>query len=132
MGIVQGLTEFLPVSSSGHLILVPYLLGWHDPFIDSLAFSVMLHIATLLALLIYFRADWLRLIPAALAALRDRSFAGDPDRRLAWLLAGSTVAAVIAGILLNDRIETRFRAPRLVDLTLVVGAPIRWVAHRPR
>src|SRR6185503_14891728 len=102
LGIVQGLTEFLPVSSSGHLILVPYLLGWHDPFIDSLAFSVMLHIATLLALLIYFRADWLRLIPAGLAALRDRSFAGDPDRRLAWLLAVSTIPAIIAGILLND------------------------------
>jgi len=130
MGIVQGLTEFLPVSSSAHLILVPYLLGWHDPFIDSLAFSVMLHIATLLALLIYFRADWLRLIPAGLAALRDRSFAGDPDRRLAWLLAVSTVPAIIAGILLNDLIETRFREPRLVALTLVIGAAILWVADR--
>jgi undecaprenyl-diphosphatase len=130
MGIVQGLTEFLPVSSSGHLILVPYLLGWHDPFIDSLAFSVMLHIATLLALLIYFRADWLRLIPAGLAAVRDRSFAGDPDRRLAWLLAVSTVPAVIAGVLLNDIIETRFREPRLVAVTLVVGAAILWVADR--
>ena len=109
LGIVQGLTEFLPISSSGHLIVVPALLGWDDPFIDSLAFSVMLHIATLLALLIYFRADWLRLIPAGLAAIRDRSFAGDPDRRLAWLLAVSTVPAVIAGVLLNDIIETRFR-----------------------
>jgi undecaprenyl-diphosphatase len=130
MGIVQGLTEFLPVSSSGHLILVPYLLGWHDPFIDSLAFSVMLHIATLLALLIYFRADWLRLIPAGLAAVRDRSFAGDPNRRLAWLLAVSTVPAIIAGVLLNDLIETQFREPRLVALTLVVGAAILWVADR--
>jgi undecaprenyl-diphosphatase len=130
MGVVQGLTEFLPVSSSGHLILVPYLLGWHDPFIDSLAFSVMLHIATLLALLLYFRADWLRLIPAGLSAIRDRSLAGDPDRRLAWLLAVSTVPAILAGILLNDRIETRFREPRLVALTLVLGAAILWVADR--
>src|SRR6185436_21004669 len=108
MGIVQGLTEFLPISSSGHLILVPYLLDWHDPFIDSLAFSVMLHMGTLLALLLYFRADWLRLVPAGFAALRDRSFGGDPDRRLAWLLAVSTVPAIIAGIALNDLIETRF------------------------
>ena len=56
MGIVQGLTEFLPVSSSGHLILVPSLFGWHDPFLTSLAFSVMLHVGTLVALLGYFRA----------------------------------------------------------------------------
>jgi undecaprenyl-diphosphatase len=130
MGIVQGLTEFLPISSSGHLILVPALLGWDDPFIDSLAFSVMLHMGTLLALLAYFRADWLRLIPAGLAALRDRSFREDPDRRLAWLLAASTVPAVIAGVLLNDLIETAFREPRLVSLTLVVGAAILWLADR--
>ena len=72
LGIVQGLTEFLPVSSSGHLIVVPALLGWDDPFIDSLAFSVMLHIGTLVALLIYFRDDWLRLIPAGLVVFIRR------------------------------------------------------------
>lgn len=130
LGIIQGLTEFLPVSSSGHLIVVPALLGWNDPFIESLAFSVMLHVATLLALLLYFRADWLRLIPAGLAAVRDRSFRGDPDRKLAWLLAASTVPAVIVGVLLNDPIETAFREPRLVAVTLVIGAAILWLADR--
>ena len=130
LGIVQGLTEFLPVSSSGHLIVVPALLGWDDPFIESLAFSVMLHVATLLALLIYFRSDWLRLIPAGLATLRDRSFEGDPDRKLAWLLAAATVPAVIVGLLLNDLIETAFREPRLVAVTLVSGAAVLWVADR--
>lgn len=130
MGLVQGLTEFLPISSSGHLILVPALLGWDDPFLESLAFSVMLHVATLLALLIYFRADWFRLVPAGLAAIRDRSFRGDPDRRLAWMLALSTIPAVVAGLLLNDAIETTFREPRLVAVTLVIGAAILWLAER--
>jgi undecaprenyl-diphosphatase len=130
LGIVQGLTEFLPVSSSGHLIVVPALLGWDDPFIESLAFSVMLHVATLAALLLYFRADWRRLIPAGLAAVRDRSFRGDPDRRLAWLLAASTIPAVIAGVALNDLIESVFREPRLVAVTLVIGAAILWLADK--
>ena len=128
MGIVQGLTEFLPVSSSGHLILVPYLFGWDDAFITSLAFSVMLHIGTLVALLVYFRADWLRLIPAGLAVLRDRSFAGDPDRRLAWLLVAATIPAALVGFLLSDVFESSVREPTLVAATLVIGGLILLVA----
>lgn len=130
MGIIQGLTEFLPISSSGHLIVVPELFGWTDPFIDSLAFSVMLHLGTLVALLVYFRWDWIRLVPAGLAALRDRSFRGDPDRRLAWLILSTTVPAMIAGLLLNDPIETVFRDARLVAVTLVIGAALLWLADR--
>ena len=130
MGIVQGLTEFLPVSSSGHLIIVPYLAGWHDPFITSLAFSVMLHIGTLVALLVYFRADWLRLVPAGFATIRDRSFNGDSDRRLAWLIAVATVPALVIGVALNDVVESRFREVGLVALMLVVGGAILWLAER--
>ncbi|MFL5756172.1 MAG: undecaprenyl-diphosphatase UppP [Chloroflexota bacterium] len=130
LGIVQGLTEFLPISSSGHLILVPYLLGWNDPFLTSLAFSVVLHGGTLLALLVFFRHEWLRLIPAGLATLRDRSFAGDPARRLAWLIAAATVPAVIAGVLLNDVIEQSLREPGLVAVMLVVAAGVLWIADR--
>jgi len=130
MGIVQGLTEFLPVSSSGHLIIVPFLFGWTDPFITSLAFSVMLHIGTLLALLIYFWHEWVRLVPAGLAAIRDRSFAGDPDRRLAWLLVAATIPAAVAGFFLNDVLESAVREPGLVALMLVVGAVILWLADR--
>ncbi len=130
MGIVQGLTEFLPVSSSGHLILVPYLAGWDDAFITSLAFSVMLHLGTLVALLVYFRSDWLRLIPAGIAALRERSFAGDEDRRLAWLLVASTIPAAVVGLLFEDVIETSFRQEGLVAITLVVGGLILLFADR--
>ena len=131
MGITQGLTEFLPVSSSGHLILVPYLFGWDDPFIDSLAFSVVLHAGTLLALLVYFRADWLRLVPAGFATIRDRSFQGDPDRKLAWMLVISTIPASIVAVLLNDVFASdAFRQAGLVAVALVVGAGILWLADR--
>lgn len=130
MGLVQGLTEFLPVSSSGHLVLVPVLFGWDDPFINSLEFSVMIHLGTLVALLVYFRHDWLRLVPAGLAAVRDRSFAGDPDRRLAWLIAAATIPGGIAGFLLDDVVESRFREALLVAAMLVVGGLILFVAER--
>ena len=129
MGIVQGLTEFLPVSSSGHLIIVPYLLGITDPFITSLEFSVILHIGTLAALLIYFRSDWLRLIPAFFAVLRERSLGGDPDRRLVALLAVATVPALVLGYLLHD-IEGLIRNVGLVAVMLVVGGGILWLAER--
>jgi undecaprenyl-diphosphatase len=130
MGIVQGLTEFLPVSSSGHLILVPWLFGWTDPFINSLAFSVMLHVGTLGALLIYFASDWARLVPAGLATIRDRSFQGDPDRKLAWLLVAATIPAAIAGFFLNDVFEEAVRAPGVVAITLVIGGIVLWLADR--
>ena len=128
--MVQGLTEFLPISSSGHLILVPYLLGWTDPFINSLAFSVMLHMGTLAALLAYFWRDWARLVPAGLAAVRDRSFRGDADRRLAWLLAATLPPAIVLGVLLSDFFEEKVRQPMLVAAMLVVGAAILWLADR--
>ncbi len=130
MGVVQGLAEFLPISSTGHLILVPEMLGWHDPFIDSLAFSVMLHVGTLVALIVYFWRDWLRLIPAGLAAIRDRSFRGDRDRRLAWLILVTVIPGGVIGALFNDYFETNVRAAGTVALTLVVGAAILWLAER--
>ncbi|MEO8437637.1 MAG: undecaprenyl-diphosphate phosphatase [Chloroflexota bacterium] len=135
MGIVQGLTEFLPISSSGHLIIVPFLFGWTDPFITSLAFSVMLNIGTLAALLIYFWRDWLRLVPAGLAAIRDRSFRGDPERRLAWLLVAATIPAAVTGFLLSDFIDKQFHGAGRgtvgpVAAMLVVGAAIMWIADR--
>jgi undecaprenyl-diphosphatase len=130
MGVVQGLTEFLPVSSSGHLIVVPFFAGWDDAFINSLAFSVMLHLGTLVALLVYFRTDWVRLVPAGLAALRDRSLRGDDDRKLAWLLVASTIPAAILGLVFGDLIEDSFRSVGLVAVTLVLGGLILLVADR--
>jgi undecaprenyl-diphosphatase len=134
MGLAQGLTEFIPVSSSGHLILVPWLFGWNDPvrdaFLDSLAFSVVLHMGTLLALLVYFWRDWVTLIPAGLASIRDRRIGDDPDRRLGWLLIVATIPAVLFGPLLQDTIESHVREAAAVAAMLCVGAAIMWLADR--
>jgi undecaprenyl-diphosphatase len=130
MGIVQGLTEFLPISSSGHLILVPWFFGWHDRFIDSLAFSVILHMGTLAALLIYFWRDWLSIVPAGLASIRDRSIGDDEDRRLAWLLVVATIPAVLLGPVFSDWIESLVRDAPRVAVAMCVGAAILWLAER--
>jgi undecaprenyl-diphosphatase len=90
----------------------------------------MLHLGTLAALLAYFRADWLRLVPAGFATIRDRSFRDDADRRLAWLIAVATVPALIAGVLLNDAVGSGFRQVGLVATTLVIGGGILWLAER--
>ena len=83
LGIVQGVTEFIPISSSAHLIIVPWLFDWNDP---GLAFDVALHLGTLVALLWFFAADWVRLIRAGIASIVERKIGDDVDRRLAWLL----------------------------------------------
>ena len=124
---MQGLTEFLPISSSGHLIVVPAMLGWDDPFIDSLTFSVMLHLGTLGALLVYFWREWVRLVPAGLATIRDRSFAGDPDRKLAWLIVATMLPAIVVGVLFDDFIEANVRTAGTVAVLLLIGAAILWV-----
>jgi undecaprenyl-diphosphatase len=131
IGVVQGLTEFLPISSSAHLILLPRVLGWDDALINSPEFVVMLHMGTLAALLAYFWRDVLRLTRAALAALRERSLGGDPDRRLALVLLVSVIPAALFGLFFEEWIDTFFRATILVvPLILVVGAAVLWLAER--
>ena len=131
IGIVQGLTEFLPVSSSAHLILIPPLLGWNEAFINSATFDVMLHAGTLLALLIYFWRDVIQLVGAFLASIRERSLAGDHNRRLAWLLLISVIPAAILGAAFESFFDTYFRANLLfVPVLLVIGAAILFMAER--
>ena len=133
IGIVQGLTEFLPVSSSAHLILIPQVLGWDDPFLNSASFDVMLHMGTLLALVVYFWRDLLDLISAGVASVRERSIGDDPDRRLAWLLLISIVPAALLGVAGESFFDTYFREPdRLIFICgiLVVGALLLFIAER--
>lgn len=128
LGAVQGLTEFVPISSSGHLVLVPRALGWDDP---GLAFDVLLHAASLIALLIYFSGDLIDLVRG--------TFSGDPaSRRLMIYLAIGTIPAGLAGLLLGDFFEESFKdaRPAAVQLgitaVILVGAELALRYHQKR
>jgi undecaprenyl-diphosphatase len=108
LGLVQGLTEFIPISSSAHLVIVPWLFGWHDPLFRSLGFDVALHIGTLTALIVFFWKDWVRLVGAWFASIAQGKVGADPDRRMAWYLVVACIPGAIAGVLLESRIEKLF------------------------
>jgi len=125
LAIVQGLSEFLPISSSGHLILVPYFLGWKD---QGLAFDVAVHVGTLFAVVAYFRVQLLTMTRAWFG-----SFAGGgmtPDARLAWCVVIGTVPVGIVGLLFSDLIEKMLRNPLFVAGTLSVFGLLMWIADR--
>jgi undecaprenyl-diphosphatase len=127
LGIVQGLSEFLPISSSAHLILVPWLFGWQDP---GLAFDVALHWGTLVAVLIVFWRDWIRLIRAGASSILERRIGADPDRRLFWALVVSSIPAAVVGKLFNEWAEETLRAPLLIAGTMSVMGVLLWVADK--
>jgi undecaprenyl-diphosphatase len=132
IGLIQGLTEFIPISSSAHLIFVPRLAGWNDPFINSNAFDVMLHMGTLVALLVYFWRDLVALLVAWLASIRERSLRGDPRRRLAWLLVITVVPGALLGALGESFFDTYFRDQTLLFIAalMAIGATVLWLAER--
>jgi undecaprenyl-diphosphatase len=111
LGIIQGATEFIPISSSAHLIIVPWLFGWNEPALTSLPFDVSLHLGTLAAVLIFFARDWLRLLKAGFASLVERKIGGDPDRMMAWLVLIGTIPGAVVGILAESKIEALFHQP---------------------
>jgi undecaprenyl-diphosphatase len=121
-GIVQGLAEFLPISSSAHLTLLPWAFGWEDP---GLAFDVALHWGTLAAVLAVFWKDWIRLISAGLFGKGEAT-----DKRLFWALVVSAVPGAIAGKLLDKWAEEHLRAPLLIACTLAVMGVLLWLADR--
>lgn len=128
LGIIQGLTEFLPVSSSAHLILFPWLLGW-DP--EGLTFDVAVHFGTSLAVLSFFWKDWLELGRAFLAGLRQGDFVQDAQRRLGWYLIIATVPAALVGFYLQDYIEEQLRSPIVTVVTLIVfGGVLYYSEHK--
>ncbi len=138
IGLLQGVTELFPVSSLGHSVIIPGLLGW-DNIVSAqsasesfyLAFLVGLHVATALALLWYFRQDWVRIIAGLFRTLRHRKIE-TADERLAWLLVVATIPAGITGLLLEHSLRTVLAKPEAASLFLMVNGAILALGERAR
>jgi undecaprenyl-diphosphatase len=124
LGAVQGLTEFLPVSSTAHLILIPWALGWPDP---GLSFDVALHLGTLVALLIYFRADWIELVNSGIGILRGQT--KTPDARMVMFIIAATIPGGVAGALFEHKVEDALRAPYIIGIMLIAMALVLFASE---
>jgi undecaprenyl-diphosphatase len=127
LAIVQGLTEFLPISSTAHLALFPWLLGWKDP---GLTYDVALHAGTLVAVLVYFWRYWLEMFGLVLGQNWGSSPGLGLDRRLLWYLVIATIPAGAAGWALHHQIEETFRSPLVIGVALIVVGLAMWVGEK--
>jgi undecaprenyl-diphosphatase len=121
LGLVQGLGEFLPISSSAQLVLVPWLFNWEDP---GLTFDIALHIGTLIAVVIYFWKDWLILITKGMSNIQTR------EGRLFWYLVLATIPGAVIGLLLEQKAETIFRNPVLIAIMLIALGIVLYLVDR--
>lgn len=126
LGLLQGLAEFLPISSSAHLALAPWALGWPDP---GLAFDVALHFGTLVAVLWYFRREWIMLLRAALEIVTTRRASTTEQRRVIFLLV-ATVPGALAGLALERAAESTFRNPAIIGVALIAMGIALWLVDR--
>ncbi|MEA2156873.1 MAG: undecaprenyl-diphosphatase [Solirubrobacteraceae bacterium] len=126
LGVVQGLTEFLPISSSGHLRIVPAFAGWEDP---GAAFTAVIQLGTMAAVLLYFRADLIRIATAWLRSLRDPAVRGTLEARMGWYLIFGSVPIVIFGVAFKDQIENGARDLYLIGSMLIVFGLVLLVAE---
>jgi undecaprenyl-diphosphatase len=127
LGIVQGLTEFLPISSSGHLRIVPAFFGWEDP---GAAFTAVIQLGTMAAVLLYFRADLWRIAVAWVRSLRDAEVRRTLDARLGWYIILGTIPISVVGLALKDPIENEFRTLELIGVTLIVFGLVMLAAEK--
>jgi len=127
LGIVQGLTEFLPISSSGHLRVVPAFFGWEDP---GAAFTAVTQIGTMLAVLVYFRADLLRIATTWLASLRDPALRSDIDARVGWYILLGTLPISVVGLAFSSQIESGARDLYLIGSALIAFSFVMLAAER--
>jgi len=128
LGVLQGLAEFLPISSSAHLALAPWAFGWPEP---GLAVDVALHVGTLAAVLVYFRDEWIRLIVAAGEIVRTQRIQTPEQRRVIYLIV-ATIPGGLAGVALNDYAESTFRSPLLIGSALAAMGVLLWLVDKVR
>jgi undecaprenyl-diphosphatase len=126
LGVVQGLTEFLPISSTGHLRIVPAFVGWDDP---GTAFTAVVQLGTMAAVVLYFRDDLLRIARAWLGSLREPSLRGDRDARMGWYIILATIPIGIFGLIFKDQIESGARDLYLIGTALIVLGLVLLVAE---
>lgn len=124
LGIVQGLSEFLPISSSAHLVIIPWLFGWTNPAINSLTFDVALHLGTLLAVIVFFASDIWRLIVAWFRSIGERKIGDDQDRRMAWYLIAATIPGALSGMLFEHKVQTSFHEAPIPQLSMILMAVV--------
>lgn len=129
LGIIQGLTEFLPISSSAHLVLAPYLLGWKIPAQEAFIFDVLVQMGTLLAVIVYFWKDLVAIIRAFLVGLWQRHPFATQDARMGWYLILATIPAGAAGLLIKKQVEAAFGSPVTTALLLLVTAAFLVIAE---
>src|SRR4051812_17497065 len=127
LGVVQGLTEFLPISSNAHLRIVGAAFGWDDP---GAAFTAITQIGTELAVLLYFARDIGRIVTAWVRSLFDRKRRSDPDARMGWLIIVGSIPIIVLGLLFQDQIETDLRDLRIIAIALVAFSLVLYVADR--
>jgi undecaprenyl-diphosphatase len=127
LAVVQGLTEFLPISSTAHLYLTSWLLGWHTEALD---FDIALHIGTLLAVLLYFLRDWLQILAQGLGMSFGRDVELKRNRMMLWLLAIATIPVGVFGFVFNRQAETTWRNPLVIGVMLVAVGVLMWLAER--
>lgn len=126
LGIIQGLTEFLPISSTGHLRIIPALLGWNDP---GAAFTAVIQFGTLVAVLLYFRKDIYTITSAVIHGIITKSLFHNRDAQMGWMIAVGTIPIVFFGLLLKDHIETSFRSLYVISASLIFLAIILMIAE---